>query len=602
MCGLECVEEVGRGLEVLNSEVAQVVFRFCIFKTHDYHTIFQLQKLSIACSFSEIYLNINIIPSVLPRDIVHTMSSSDLPSQSPNIKLVIMTQPYEELTADFYDQFLTFDCDVDEKYTNISPSAYLDNASTVTSSISEVSAYRRPSTQHLPLTTPTTQSQIYNEMMEFDADLEGERLKHEYDSDIPYSSSPQEYNAANSTGTASANNNMEIKIDDTRTNKDQDTPLSFLDLSAPINSPQQLAAHKYATAMSQNGLREHGSLTLPLTCKVSDISPDLFQIPQRQTHMFPEMSPPRSFPPAPYPTPYGTPNMGSISMQGSRHASLSPRMPVTPKSQMMSTSFGLANSPPSMNYRAGSTYTELDDPLFWDDLAISHHTQGTPNLYHLNPQRATKALALQLQNDMPYNNNLAFNHCGINSNAGLMIDMPQRPRSRTYPSMHRTQRYASATPPLRPMHSALPYHPAQMRRQEQEHRYAQERQQSARRARHQQQQQQHRQQSTTSDTDSSCSKSPNFQLRKRRTPKVERKASTARSSASESGNVEFMNYTPDDSMKILNGVAPSGSSKTKARREKEALDKRMKLSQAALRAVRAAGGDPDCLFEEGLFV
>jgi hypothetical protein len=63
-----------------------------------------------------------------------------------------------------------------------------------------------------------------------------------------------------------------------------------------------------------------------------------------------------------------------------------------------------------------------------------------------------------------------------------------------------------------------------------------------------------------------------------------------------------MNYTPDDSMKILTGVAPSGSSKTKARREKEALDKRLKLSQAALRAVRAAGGDIDCLVEEGLFV
>jgi len=63
-----------------------------------------------------------------------------------------------------------------------------------------------------------------------------------------------------------------------------------------------------------------------------------------------------------------------------------------------------------------------------------------------------------------------------------------------------------------------------------------------------------------------------------------------------------MNYTPNDSMKILTGVAPSGSSKTKARRKQEALDRRMKFRQAALRAVRVAGGDVDCLMDEGLFV
>jgi hypothetical protein len=52
-----------------------------------------------------------------------------------------------------------------------------------------------------------------------------------------------------------------------------------------------------------------------------------------------------------------------------------------------------------------------------------------------------------------------------------------------------------------------------------------------------------------------------------------------------------VNFTPHDSRKILTGVAPSGSSKTKARREKEAADKRRKLSQAAVQAVMEAGGD-----------
>ena len=61
----------------------------------------------------------------------------------------------------------------------------------------------------------------------------------------------------------------------------------------------------------------------------------------------------------------------------------------------------------------------------------------------------------------------------------------------------------------------------------------------------------------------------------------------------------FVNYTPHDHGKILSGVAPSGSSKTKARREKEAADKRRRLSQAAVKAVVDAGGDISVLTREG---
>jgi hypothetical protein len=64
----------------------------------------------------------------------------------------------------------------------------------------------------------------------------------------------------------------------------------------------------------------------------------------------------------------------------------------------------------------------------------------------------------------------------------------------------------------------------------------------------------------------------------------------------------FVNFTPHDSNKILSGVAPSGSSKTKARREKEADDKRRRLSQAAVKAVVEAGGDLKALSKAGLFV
>ncbi|EON68513.1 hypothetical protein W97_07771 [Coniosporium apollinis CBS 100218] len=72
-------------------------------------------------------------------------------------------------------------------------------------------------------------------------------------------------------------------------------------------------------------------------------------------------------------------------------------------------------------------------------------------------------------------------------------------------------------------------------------------------------------------------------------------------SRTSSAPVGFVNFTADDSRKILTGVAPSGSSKTKARREKEAADKRRKLSLAATRAVLEAGGDLGRLKQEGLF-
>ncbi|KAI4628756.1 hypothetical protein J4E83_003309 [Alternaria metachromatica] len=80
---------------------------------------------------------------------------------------------------------------------------------------------------------------------------------------------------------------------------------------------------------------------------------------------------------------------------------------------------------------------------------------------------------------------------------------------------------------------------------------------------------------------------------------------SSRQTSVNGGGVGFVNFTPDDSRKILTGVAPSGSSKTKARREKEAADKRRKLSRAAMKAVIEAGGDIDSLRRlerEGLLV
>ncbi|KAF2114395.1 hypothetical protein BDV96DRAFT_494797 [Lophiotrema nucula] len=79
-------------------------------------------------------------------------------------------------------------------------------------------------------------------------------------------------------------------------------------------------------------------------------------------------------------------------------------------------------------------------------------------------------------------------------------------------------------------------------------------------------------------------------------------SSSGTGAGSRSAPVGFVNFTPHDSRKILTGVAPSGSSKTKARREKEAAEKRRKLSQAAVKAVIEAGGDIGRLEKEGLLM
>lgn len=73
-----------------------------------------------------------------------------------------------------------------------------------------------------------------------------------------------------------------------------------------------------------------------------------------------------------------------------------------------------------------------------------------------------------------------------------------------------------------------------------------------------------------------------------RTPKAPR-------TPGENQGIGFVNFTPKDASKLLNDVAPSGSSKTRARREQEAREKRKKLSEAAIAAVRQAGGDVTAL-------
>lgn len=81
-----------------------------------------------------------------------------------------------------------------------------------------------------------------------------------------------------------------------------------------------------------------------------------------------------------------------------------------------------------------------------------------------------------------------------------------------------------------------------------------------------------------------------------RTPKTPKTPRTPKAH----GVMDFVNFTPKDHAKLLSDVAPSGSSKTRARREAEARDKRRRLNEAALKAVERAGGDLRALKAESL--
>ncbi|KAL1875361.1 hypothetical protein Daus18300_003100 [Diaporthe australafricana] len=68
------------------------------------------------------------------------------------------------------------------------------------------------------------------------------------------------------------------------------------------------------------------------------------------------------------------------------------------------------------------------------------------------------------------------------------------------------------------------------------------------------------------------------------------------------GGAGFVNYTPNDHGVLMTGVAPSGSSKTKARREKEAMERQRKLSEAMVKTMAEAGVDVDRLKQEGIVI
>ncbi|TGJ84938.1 hypothetical protein E0Z10_g3847 [Xylaria hypoxylon] len=191
-------------------------------------------------------------------------------------------------------------------------------------------------------------------------------------------------------------------------------------------------------------------------------------------------------------------------------------------------------------------------------------------------------------------------HNGNNSKSYGYTDKRPRPRAPSSGARH----HGAQTSPRKLHHSmSLGYlreesqSPSPMARQ---HRHPQHLNGGHHHANHQERQQQRRS-SLTVRKQRSFSRRPGGEPR---TPSTSTSATFAATPTPGSGGggiggaMGFVNFTPSDKNQLMSGVAPSGSSKTKARREKEAHDrekeaqeKARQISEIAYKAVREVGGD-----------
>jgi len=253
---------------------------------------------------------------------------------------------------------------------------------------------------------------------------------------------------------------------------------------------------------------------------------------------------------------------------------------------------------------------EPESPIWWEDAATTPLLEPAPPAY---PRQNLQSM--QLQADLVYNTNeLALSPSNMPS--GLMIQMPNTPTGTSFvvatSPMNSQQGYfmpAAASSGLQP-HQALHSQPqsyAPPIRSEKPHQSHSHSHSNSHSHSHSHSKTEPLRKSPPPRARSSSthvSKKSHRSSSSSHHSKREHGQSSSKTSKSSTPKVavgNFVNFTPKDSNKILTGVAPSGSSKTKARREREAAEKTRRLSKAAVKAVRDAGGSIDTLVEEGIF-
>lgn len=264
----------------------------------------------------------------------------------------------------------------------------------------------------------------------------------------------------------------------------------------------------------------------------------------------------------------------------------------------------------SIENHQNTVYTSLPEAEIWSPPASSAH-ESYPEIVQPKPRRATHHL---LNSQLSYDSGLGISYPNPDE-IGIAVpyqpanaqDVPTHHRKSSYP--HQTHipytglgQYPALPPPLPQFTDFSPFSTPRRRTNDlsrspspsptRSSRLTKQRSPSRRDAsQHRRVKSIHRQGPKEAETPRhrSCSRG-----RQPRTPK------TSKVSGDSFGAIGFVNFTPKDASKLLNDVAPSGSSKTRARREQEARDKRKKMSEAAIEAVRRAGGDVSAL-ENAIF-
>ena len=542
---------------------------------------------------------------------------------SYNIGSDLLDQPYEELGSDFFDQFLTFSPPGSEtlEYPNLPEPTYLDTIDSYSGGTSwestddEVKHSIKDSTlQGGPWALTQDEASLHSAQGNaFYAELSGRAAVSDSEllslKGITLDSPQITGNSRNSlpsspSPTATLLERRKTRLVESLSKSLRKTTGSRDNrLRSPIRKPTSSAAMKRSHSNQTDNLSQKLALDAtkfsfdfekslePLSPPPSARAPDLSQnfcsagTGKKPLNGFSDngyLLRPTARQTA-YDTPMTTPLLDADHTRSASFQRLpSEFFPMTPQPQSVSASW--SQIPASSEFSAYEASTlfpaDIDAPVWRNHAASAPMAQPSLSNFHANPQRATKSLAMQLQNGISYGiNDVGFNPSNMAS--GLMIQMPELAAQQSFvmgTSPSTRQGYFAAT-------------------RSQPHSYTAKHERAHAPSRQPHPSPMRKNRSGSSDSESP---SPTLQVRKRKSPK-NHKNSTPRT-PSTPGTVDFVNFTPSDSRKILTGVAPSGSSKTKARREKEALEKRRKLSQAAMRAVREAGGDIGSLVEQGLFV
>lgn len=285
--------------------------------------------------------------------------------------------------------------------------------------------------------------------------------------------------------------------------------------------------------------------------------------------------------------------------------------PITPRTWESSSTWNSPANAAQPNYRSSTHDLKSDlhhrasSPVWWSYARLEALTQPSPQPFHQNRHLCTKTVADALHDKLTAKNE-SLEPCPLKSTVGLMVMMDgssvQRPFDHGNPETFDPLIEYRLPSPLSPYLAAQPY---SLKSTSVLGASKQHIKQASLQSRNTCRLPCLEKSVEISPSAHACkSRQAAGKIRKRRRENKHTRPLQSHAKRSERNNnaIQFINFTPSHGQQLLDGVAPSGSSGTKARREKEARDRERVLSEAAVRAVLEAGGHADELVGLGIWV